>query len=173
LKALTVFRDKCREIQVLSTSSSKTSEPVSLPDVREGRTYSFKGPRTLYVTVNRSDNKPVEVFINTGKLGSLPTVFAQALGRVISVILQQNPNVVKRIVETLKGLEHELYLCRLGDQIIKAKSIPDAVALVLEKELELELDKEMGYDVCPICGFTSLRRSGGCSFCENCGYSSC
>ena len=104
---ITVFRDGCKDTQVLHVGTQKESgkaaekvevpEPVSkAPKVRpvslQGNTYRKKTPvGTAYITVNSDsggDQEPFEVFINVGKAGSDVAADAEGLGRLSSLVLR-------------------------------------------------------------------------------------
>ncbi len=104
---ITVFRDGCKDTQVLHVGtqkeSGKAAEKIEVPEpanktpkVRpvslQGNTYRKKTPvGTAYITVNSNgggDQEPFEVFINVGKAGSDVAADAEGLGRLISLILR-------------------------------------------------------------------------------------
>ena len=149
-----------------------------LPDVRKGTTYKFRSTISLYVIVNKLENRIVEVFVNMGKAGSTLSTLNKALGRVISVALQHDSSLVNKIIDTLEGMSGDLTL--VNDELGMASSVPDAIARVLKAELgiesenvEVNIEEASNLTLCPVCGKLSLRRSGSCRECLNCGYSSC
>ena len=95
----------------------------------------------------------------------------KALGRVISVSLQKDPDLVGKIADTLEGMVGDLTL--INSEVGMTTSVPDAVARVLKRELGLETEDLSNLTVCPNCGKMALRRVGGCNQCLNCGYGSC
>src|SRR4030042_4102076 len=60
------------------------------PMVVQGSTYQVETPvGQAYVTINTNGgNKPLEMFINVGKAGRDVTAMAEAMGRLISLILR-------------------------------------------------------------------------------------
>jgi ribonucleoside-diphosphate reductase alpha chain len=104
---ITVFRDGCKDTQVLHVGTQKESgrtvekappsEPISkTPRVRpfslHGNTYRKNTPvGTAYITINSNgggSKEPFEVFINVGKAGSDVAADAEGLGRLISLLLR-------------------------------------------------------------------------------------
>jgi len=180
LKGMTMFRDSSME-GVLSDQSGKGSNDMEFTDMdeRTGSTFKWRGPAPLYITANRGGQGHVrEVFLNTTKSGSTLHGMSEALGRVISVALQHDYRLVGKIARTLEDISSDgaWQNGRLG----RVYSIPAALATVLDKCAEDEVDKDpepymepSSYVSCPACGKLSLRRSGGCNQCVSCGYSSC
>lgn len=104
----------------------------SLP-VRAGTTYRFRGASTIFITINQDDSGlDREVFVVATSSGSTTHALCDALGRVISIALQENPLLQKRIVKSLSGISSESVFSSTGFE--QARSIPDAVALVLGRK---------------------------------------
>lgn len=125
---ITVFRDGCKDTQVLHVGTQKesgkaavkaeVSEPVNkTPRVRpvslHGNTYRKQTPvGTAYITINANGGghtEPFEVFINVGKAGSDVAADAEGLGRLISLILRLPSPLsvyerVRDIVGQLRGI---------------------------------------------------------------------
>jgi ribonucleoside-diphosphate reductase alpha chain len=180
LKGITMFRDSSME-GVLSAHGKKgpvTCEFCDL-DERSGSTFKFRGPAPLYITANRGKQGHVrEVFLNTTKSGSTLHGLSEALGRVISVALQHDYRLVRKLARTLEDISSDG--AWISGTLGRVYSIPAALARVLDKcgEEELENDPEpyaepSTYTSCPTCGKLSMRRSGGCNQCMSCGYSTC
>lgn len=113
------------------------SEPfLRRPVVVEGVTYQAETPiGKTYITVNHNEGKPFEVFIANGKSGSDVTAMADALGRMISVMLRLQSPVparerLRKIVSELAGLGGSR---SVGFGENKVRSLPDAVAKVLAR----------------------------------------
>ena len=88
-----------------------------------------------YITVNQVDNKPFEVFITNGKSGSDVAAMADALGRMISIMLRLNSPVparerMRKVVSELSGLGGSK---SVGFGENRVRSLPDAIAKVLAK----------------------------------------
>ena len=112
--------------EVVDESSTVVKER---PKALAGVTYRVKtGVGKLYITVNELDGKPFEVFATIGKSGKSVTAKAEAIGRMVSLLLRSGV-AVDKIVDQLKGIggEHPL---PDGDDLVL--SIPDGVAKILE-----------------------------------------
>jgi len=183
LKGITMFRDSSMT-GVLSDSAAKAAErpgtPFSDLPERYGSTYKFSGPASLYVTANKGENDHVrEVFINTTKSGSTIHGMCESLGRVISVALQHDYRLVGKIARTLEDISSDSVWS--NSSLGRVFSIPAALAKVLDncapeangKEDPNPYEEPSSYSSCPACGKLTLRRSGGCSQCVSCGYTTC
>ncbi len=154
-KGLTVYVAGSREHEVLQTAATqkpKESTPAPVyhkpwqgPDIRPrphslpGKTYQTPTPLgTAYVTINlNGDEQPFEVFLNVGKAGSDTAAVAEAIGRLISLILRLPSSLAPRtrlekIAEQLSGIGGGRPLGFGHNRIL---SLPDAVARVLNEHL--------------------------------------
>ena len=61
------------------------------------------GCGTLYLTVNLRDGKPYRVFLRVGKCGTCVRATLEAIGRLITIELQ-NGNNIERVAYTLRNL---------------------------------------------------------------------
>jgi len=183
LKGITMFRDSSMT-GVLSDSAAKAAEKSGIPfsdlPERYGSTFKFSGPASLYVTANKGENEHIrEVFINTTKSGSTIHGMCESLGRVISVALQHDYRLVGKIARTLEDISSDSVWSNTS--MGRVFSIPAALAKVLDhcapvvngKEDPAPYEEPSSYSSCPACGKLTLRRSGGCSQCVGCGYSTC
>ncbi|WP_022670177.1 vitamin B12-dependent ribonucleotide reductase [Hippea alviniae] len=177
LKGITVYRDGSREEQVLVVpkKEEKTqTKSFSRPIVLNGFTEKVKTSRgTLYVTVNTINGEPIEVFANIGKSGGDISALSEAIGRLISIALQNGVNV-KSIINTLISITGAQPIWDKGRLI---KSVPDAIAQVLRDHFlrngsRKEEPKKIVGEECPECG-SPLEIVEGCAVCRNCGYSRC
>lgn len=156
LKGVTYMRDGSRQgvLERIDTSSqsfsvqgkeeTKTEEkPVIISDpfmprpmMVEGVTYQADSPvGKTYVTINHNEGKPFEVFITNGKSGSDVAAMADALGRMISVLLRLNSSVparerMRKVVSELAGIGGAR---SVGFGENRVRSLPDAIAKVLAK----------------------------------------
>jgi ribonucleoside-diphosphate reductase alpha chain len=122
--------------------------------------------RGFYVTVNKQDGLPVEVFITSGKAGDEANADSEALGRVVSIALQYGVPA-EALVKTLRGINGGMYGSYEG-RLVASRA--DLIAVALETAgVENVLLKGQG---CPDCG-APLRFEEGCRKCESCGYSKC
>lgn len=122
--------------------------------------------RGFFVTVNKQDGLPTEVFIVSGKAGDEANADSEALGRVVSIALQYGVPA-EALIKTLRGINGGMYGSYHG-RLVASKA--DLLAVALETagaENVLHRGK-----TCPDCG-APLRFEEGCEKCENCGYSKC
>jgi ribonucleoside-diphosphate reductase alpha chain len=201
LKGVTIYRDGCKSFQPMTSVKKKETK-----DLSEKKCFSWKRPKvisgeiiktktgsgTLYTSVGLDENGlPIEIFINISKHGSDISAFSEALGRVISIALQ-NGVPADRIAETLIGITGGSPTWEEGKLI---KSIPDAIGKILKsysekvKKLtqpelfeEIEPEKKPALEhkgeiegalICPSCGEKSFIKTEDCYSCLYCGYSKC
>ena len=215
---ITVFRDGCKSTQVLHVGSESKAVEVQAkgaaaelawsrdkikprPRIVAGHTYRAATPLgTAFVTVNRNgSNEPFEVFLNVGKAGSDTAAVAEAIGRLISLVLRLPSPLapttrLREVVSQLVGIGGGR---QLGFGRERVRSLPDAVAQVLAENLrsepsveaegaapiQLELEALKGEpeedaptrigDLCPDCGHATLVYEEGCHKCYSCGFSEC
>ncbi|PIS22804.1 ribonucleoside-diphosphate reductase, adenosylcobalamin-dependent [candidate division WWE3 bacterium CG08_land_8_20_14_0_20_40_13] len=214
-KGLTVYVTGSRNEVVLETKETTDKKnkqeelPISVeedikrprPAVVVGRTHEILTPfGKAFITVNRNSEtskKPFEVFINVGKAGSDTAALAEALGRLISGWLRSTKNPDKALEEISDQLQGIGGSQSIGFGIHRVTSVPDAIAKVLAREMELtskmeehaenliEAHKEDLVDaerpvgvfknasVCPSCGNMTLVETEGCIKCFSCQYSRC
>ncbi len=143
-KGITVFRDGCKDAQVLNLGvngkkneeTAETKEPTQIrPFVIQGATYKLNTPvGQAFVTINKDvAGEPLEVFINVGKAGSDVTAMAEALGRLISTSLRFRGSVTRteraeEIARQLAGIGGRR---SVGFGPNKVLSLPDAVAMAI------------------------------------------
>ena len=168
VKSFTVYRDGSREEQVLySDERRKSKVHVERPPLLKGQTFRRKlgCDATAYVTINRMDGNPVECFINIGKSGGCIRAFAEALGRLISIYLQDVGDV-NRLIKQLQGI-----VCSYS--ALHFKSCPDLIAELLKIVSGSERNESsIGAMICPHCG-GSMIATEGCWRCPFCLYSRC
>ena len=210
-KGLTVYVTGSREDVVLETQETQSAkQPQSAaapsqddavrprPHTLTGRTYRLATPLgTAYTTVNTNGHgEPFEVFLNVGKVGSDTAAVAEAIGRLISLVLRvpsplSSTDRLQQVVRQLKGIGGGR---PLGFGPDKVRSLPDGVAQVLTEHLnnytpcaEAESPPEPRIasanpvpaastgagDLCPDCGNATLISEEGCRHCTTCGYSEC
>jgi ribonucleoside-diphosphate reductase alpha chain len=123
--------------------------------------------RSFYLTVNKQDDLPTEVFIQSGKGGEEIMADSEALGRLVSIALQYGVPA-EAIVKTLRGINGGMYGSYQG-RMVASKA--DLIAVALETAgVESPPLASAG---CPEnCG-GELVREEGCVKCYTCGYSKC
>ncbi|EKE05729.1 MAG: hypothetical protein ACD_19C00182G0057 [uncultured bacterium] len=145
-KGITVFRDGCKDVQVLNIGTKngevKATEiitPAILEDPLRHRPYKVTGSTyrmntpvgTAFITINEDElGEPLEMFVNVGKAGSDVAAMAEALGRTISTALKFRGGVpakekAREFAEQLSGIGGRR---SIGFGPTKIKSLPDAVA---------------------------------------------
>jgi ribonucleoside-diphosphate reductase alpha chain len=201
-KGLTVYVTGSREKVVLETEATrKAKEEAQSPamavttTVRRPRPHVLKGVTyrkgtplgTAYVTVNANGgDEPFEVFLTVGKAGSDTAAVAEALGRLVSLVLRiPSPLTatrrLKQVVTQLKGIGGGQPLGFGPDRV---RSLPDGVAQVLAEHLGMVAPESEGQteqqlslfpagDLCPECGHAALVNEEGCRRCYSCGHSEC
>ncbi len=182
-KGVTVYRDGCKNSQVLCTGDgekSREKEPEGRMSVRErpdivyGFTQKVRtGLGELYLTVNEVDGKPFEVFATIGRSGRSITAKAEAIGRLVSLALRSGIDV-RDVVSQLKGIGGEHPVFQKKGLLL---SIPDAVGWVLENRYLQGHSKGSDYvglqhPACPDCGHKLVFQEG-CFVCGACGYTKC
>jgi hypothetical protein len=213
-KGLTVYVTGSREKVVLETKQTKAAKEKA-PDAAAVALHATKRPRprqlvgttfkigtplgTAFITVNSNgDGKPFEVFVNIGKAGSDTAAVAEALGRLISLVLRlpspmDQTERLQNVAEQLSGIGGGRPM-GFGPQ--RVRSLPDGVAQALIEYLGQDptprivhassngsdhdepnpaqppLPLQIG-DLCPACGEATFVNEEGCRKCYSCGHSEC
>ena len=182
-KGVTVYRDGSRDRQVLNLGRSEpvaapVAEPRTRPEFVSGATRRMKtGCGDLFVTINRDEKGPVEVFSRLGKAGGCASSQGEALCRMISLALS-NHVPPEAIARELRGISCNRPGWQGGQRI---NSCADAIALALESGEAPKEDDGREPDeppsgnagACPNCG-AGLKHESGCVSCElDCGYTEC
>jgi len=138
-KAVTVYRDGSKSMQVLETGSTTVGEdkqnllvPRQRPGSIKGLTDRVRtGHGNMYVTVNFDEKShPFEVFTTLGKAGGCDSANLEAISRLISLTLRSGIDP-SQVVQQLKGIT----CCPIWDNGISIRSTPDAVAMILDRHL--------------------------------------
>jgi len=196
---ITVFRDGCKGEQVLNVGvgARKDRAPAAAvstvaikprPHSLKGSTYRTETPiGTAYITVNEtSDNEAFEVFVQVGKGGSDTMAVAEAMGRLISLILRlPSPlSAQRRLEEIISQLSRIGGGQPTGFGPAKILSLPDAVARTLAEHIGQVKPagdapaphgngrKTVG-DLCKECGQATFVYEEGCKKCLSCGFNEC
>ena len=111
----------------------KQPGPWTRPESLVGRTHKTRaGTQTAYVTVNRDNDRPVEVFVSVGKSGTGIMEMGEALGRLASIGLQQGLNLGD-LIDQLDGV---------GNNGVLNRSLPSAIAAALRADIEAHAHDE-------------------------------
>jgi ribonucleoside-diphosphate reductase alpha chain len=170
-KGITIYRDGCREDQVLTKGPAASKRlPQERPDTLTSVTDKIKtGFGNLYVTISFFNQKPFEVFASIGKSGYTTMADAEAIGRLVSLALRSGVDP-KELVAQLKGIGGAEPIFTDGGLV---HSIPDAIAKVLERHFgEVKnASRDLYQLVCKQCGATLPDEK--CPTCPNCGWNKC
>jgi ribonucleoside-diphosphate reductase alpha chain len=203
---ITVFRDGCKGEQVLNVGIAKEAVAAPRPSVIKPRPHSLKGATyrmetpigTAFITVNETaDDGPFEVFVQVGKAGSDTMAVAEAIGRLISLVLRlpspMSPR--RRLEEVISQLARIGGAQPMGFGPQKVLSLPDALARTLAEHIgqvkspdgeagplaelsalaaaaPVAATKRIG-DLCKECGQATFVYEEGCKKCLSCGFNEC
>jgi len=193
---ITVFRDGCKGEQVLNVGiGTKENVPSAAPAVIRPRPRSLNGTTyrtdtpigTAWITVTETAQKePFEVFVQVGKGGSDTMAVAEALGRLISLVLRlPSPfTAQRRLEEVISQLSRIGGGQPTGFGPAKILSLPDALARTLAEHIGQvkplaeppvargDGRKQIG-DLCKECGQATFIYEEGCKKCLSCGFNEC
>jgi ribonucleoside-diphosphate reductase alpha chain len=195
---ITVFRDGCKGEQVLNVGVGKKKDQTPAPATGSittikprphslhGTTYRMETPiGTAFITVNgTASGDPFEVFLQVGKGGSDTMAVAEALGRLISLMLRMpSPlSAQRRLEEVISQLSRIGGAQPVGFGPSKVLSLPDALARCLAEHLgqisstgaspATAAKKTVG-DLCKECGQATFVYEEGCKKCLSCGFNEC
>lgn len=154
LKGITYMRDGSREGVLSRIEDKKKVEEVvqaakempirRRPAVLQGVTHKTVTPLGhTFITINNDEEeKPFEIFINAGKSGSDVMAMAEALGRIMSMVLRiQSPveprERVRDMIDQLTGIGGGR---SVGFGPNRVRSLPDAVAKVLAEHFAFRVN---------------------------------
>jgi ribonucleoside-diphosphate reductase alpha chain len=196
---ITVFRDGCKGEQVLNVGVSKKSKSAApamagqavikpRPRSLKGSTYRTQTPiGTAWITITETEeHEPFEVFVQVGKGGSDTMAVAEALGRLISLILRlPSPlSAQRRLEEVISQLSRIGGGQPTGFGPTKILSLPDALSRTLAEHIgdvkpgpeaptvAVDARKQIG-DLCKECGQATFIYEEGCKKCLSCGFNEC
>lgn len=150
---ITIYRDGCKEWQVLNVGTkkeeeSKDTEVVDLrgrPNKLQGNTYKVQTPvGNAFVVINADEKgNPFEVFINVGKAGTHVMADAEAMGRLISLSLRVPSKypakaVAEAVVDQLSGIGGA---DSVGFGNNRVRSLADGVAKVIREYIKADETK--------------------------------
>jgi len=181
-KGITIYRDGSRSYQPIEIKKAEDKKQPGSGRVKErpglvvfGKTIKESTPwGSIYITLNFDGNDPFEIFITVGKSGSELKAMTEALSRVISIGLRSGSKL-EDFIDTLKGLSGKEAFMFGFDESHVARSIPDAIAVLLGKLVErgdIPSSAPEGGAPCPDCK-CPMEMISGCAYCFSCGYSPC
>jgi ribonucleoside-diphosphate reductase alpha chain len=151
LKGITIYRDRSREGQPMSTGQAspqaavveKKPETKIQPRKRAKRTMGITervntGCGSLYVTINSDEDGLCEVFSTLGKAGGCASAQLEAVCRLITVALRSGVDPAS-VVKQLRGIRCPSIAWESGKSVL---SCADAIGAVLEKHLNGETETE-------------------------------
>ena len=192
---ITVFRDGSKGSQVLHVGVGQSEAGTAGPPDRvikprphslPGATYRMETPiGTAFITVNDTPGgDPFEVFVQVGKAGTDTMAVAEALGRLVSLILRlPSPLSPRRRVDEVVS-----QLSRIGGGqptgfgASKILSLPDALARTLSEHVGERATsgpsvssspRRLIGDLCRECGQATFIYEEGCKKCVSCGFNEC
>jgi len=183
LKGITIYRDRSRDAQVLTTGKQEKPEATSRTPRKRAKVTTGVTERvntgcgSLYVSVNSDEQGICEVFTTLGKAGGCASAQLEATSRLISLALRSGVDTAS-VIKQLRGIRCPSIAWEEGKSIL---SCADAIASVLEKyttgnegKPKLEdygLAKNLAGQ-CPECS-NMLVYQEGCYICPACGYTKC
>jgi ribonucleotide reductase alpha subunit len=182
LKGVTIYRDGCKENQPVTFKKEDISITTGFDRPRKLQAEVFTvdtGNGKMYVTVSSSNGIPIEVFLQVGKSGQVLNTFSEALGRVVSIALQ-NGVALEDIIKTLININSDKPVWFRFEEIdakpVQILSVPDGLAKLLQRyyidQQPLPAQITCAGDLCPLCGQNSVQMIEGCKTCQ-CGFSEC
>jgi len=192
LKGITIYRDRSREAQPLSTVQVEKVEGAGITPRKRSKVTSgitemvTTGCGHLYITVNSDEKGIFEVFSHLGKAGGCAIAQLEAICRLASLALRAGVDA-NSLVKQLRGIRCPSIAWEEGKAVL---SCADAIASILEKHIKGDTGNasEHGSDTvtkpedyglarniagqCPDCG-SLLAFQEGCFICPACGYTKC
>lgn len=202
LKGVTVFRDNCKRIGILTNTTEEKKDVIikkeyevvkqeelprgyimTVPSDLTYRKYKLKtGCSSIYLFVGVDDDGTIiDLFTNTDGQSGCP-INTQAVSRLISLVLRGGIPIEKLIEQLNKSGTCPSYSFHRGKgaKLSKGKSCASSIANVLQDIINEPQNEEEAEEIkteivkypCPECG-SELHFEGGCNSCKNCGWSKC
>jgi len=177
LKGVTIYRDGSKKNQPVTFE--KKIDNFERPNRLHSETFTVEtGNGKMYVTISDDKGRPLEIFLFLGKSGQILNSFSEALGRALSLALQ-NGVPVDALAKTLRGINTDSVAWhRFEDNDEKPTqilSIPDGIAKLLDRyylgRQEKHTNGTISQEICPKCGL-NMTATEGCFSCI-CGHSKC
>jgi len=177
-KGTTIYRDGSKANQVISNADGSNGivphsviVPAERPETLEGKTYQIRtGYGDMLVTINSYREKPFEVICQLGKSGASEMAKAEAISRLVSILLRCSVDI-GTIINQLEGIVGgSPAIGKLGT----IYSIPDALAKIMKIHTNNLTEAAIPAMMkCPECKLTNLQAEGSCIKCLDCGWKSC
>lgn len=191
LKGLTIFRDGCARLAVLSNSNEQTEENDELhrgqwKSLAEDTYYVKRslsigcGKLKLFIGYSPSEQAVQDLYIvKTGQGGCTNNL--QALAISMSALLRVGGNL-EQLEKAFSGITPcPSFVSARAKGVELSKGNYCGMAIINEvkaflagqKVEKIEKSKETEYNTCPECGEKTLINTGGCNTCNSCGWSRC
>jgi ribonucleoside-diphosphate reductase alpha chain len=150
LKGITIYRDRSRDGQPMSTGTGAAQTAVVevpkkdakiMPRKRAKRTTGVTervntGCGSLYVTINSDESGLCEVFSTLGKAGGCASAQLEAVCRLITMALRSGVDA-SAVVKQLRGIRCPSIAWEDGKSVL---SCADAIACVLERHISGDVE---------------------------------
>lgn len=185
-KGLTIYRDYSIDDQPVQFGGTRSDdeEIKEVGNIRFGVTHEIKtGHGKIYITVNSDEHgRPIEVFTNGGKNGSVNAANLEAMARLISIALQ-NGTSIHKLAKTIENINDGTAawdrLHKNDDRPVCITSVPDAMGKIMRRFycLSSMADDDEHPEVvrafktiarCDQCN-SPMFHHDGCMFCPQCG----
>lgn len=187
-KGITVYRDGCKDYQVLNVTSPQKEKKKRNPALGISSEYyqiqTGYGP--LHIHINYTEETgPFQIFTNIPPLGTEISGLTALVGILLSKYLEAGGDPV-RILKHLNSVKGDK---PFGFGENRINSIPHAIAIALRNHLKkrnlisddqingqkLQLWEASKTQYCPKCYSSNISFESGCSgpTCHDCGYSEC
>ena len=191
LKGLTIFRDGCARLAVLSNSNEQTEENDELhrgqwKSLAEDTYYVKRslsigcGKLKLFIGYSPSEQAVQDLYIvKTGQGGCTNNL--QALAISMSALLRVGGNL-EQLEKAFSGITPcPSFVSARAKGVELSKGNYCGMAIINEvkaflagqKTEKFEEPKQVEYNICPECGEKTLINTGGCNTCNSCGWSRC
>ncbi len=195
LKGITVFRDNCKRVAILSThaQTDKDRSAPKRPKVLEADWYQVTARGKLFnVFVGLYEDKPYEIFAQetTDKLSvtsghgtitkmkkgvySWQNFLDEGLSYCsnIAIMDEESPERVATLLASL-GLRHGADIKYIVKTLRKTNPLINSfIAAMIRVLNKYDSDEQHNEEVCPDCG-GKVVNEGGCKHCIDCGWSAC
>jgi len=177
-KGITVYRDGCKDLQVLNL----LSKPVTKKKLMQGISSEYylmqTGYGPLHIHFNFEGDKILQVFSNLPPLGTELSGLTSLIGILLSKYFELGGDPI-RIIKHLNSIKGDK---PYGFGESKINSIPHAIAVAMlqflkkrGENISLVTSNNYRMNFCPKCYSMNVSYESGCSgvTCHDCGYSEC